>query len=318
MADTFDTPDHLPRLPCRPSTRRRRARGGRRRAGTQFDPAVVDALGRVLARHEWAHRRTPEELRRARGDPRPRRARDLRPVRPAPRPAGRVKGADLRGHDRARGGAAMTCADRGGLDGRPLVVLAVLVVAQAAWPGVSDASAWHGSLGSVLAVLRRHRARRDGPADGPRPGVRPHRCPPRPRWGWRCRRRSAQPGDAHWAPRRGARGRPGHGSWSGCPRGRPAAGLLGGTRARSLGASPWPPVLYRGVEFDGQTLVEWQAGMSGHRWLVGVVMLARRRPDHARRSSPSRPPRTAGRDHAPSSLRWSTRCGRPWRSPPRW
>ncbi len=32
-------------------------------------------------------------------------------------------------------------------------------------------------------------------------------------------------------------------------------------------------VLYRDLELDGQTLVEWQQSMSGERWLAGVLML---------------------------------------------
>jgi hypothetical protein len=33
------------------------------RAGTQFDPVVVEALGRVLARHDWTTtERTPDQL----------------------------------------------------------------------------------------------------------------------------------------------------------------------------------------------------------------------------------------------------------------
>ena len=43
--------------------------------------------------------------------------------------------------------------------------------------------------------------------------------------------------------------------------------------ARIAGVS-LAPVLYRGVEFDGRSLVEWQATWNGQRWLVGVVMVA--------------------------------------------
>ncbi|NYG06090.1 hypothetical protein BJ986_000577 [Phycicoccus badiiscoriae] len=42
--------------------------------------------------------------------------------------------------------------------------------------------------------------------------------------------------------------------------------------ARVAGVS-LAPVLYRGVEFNGQTLVQWQGSWAGQRWLVGVVML---------------------------------------------
>jgi hypothetical protein len=66
-----------------------------------------------------------------------------------------------------------------------------------------------------------------------------------------------------------------------------AAGILVGAGLRRASGSPvlWvddaariagvslAPVLYRSAEFDGRTLVEWQASWSGQRWLVGVVML---------------------------------------------
>jgi hypothetical protein len=42
--------------------------------------------------------------------------------------------------------------------------------------------------------------------------------------------------------------------------------------ARFAGVSV-APMLYRYVEFDGQTLVEWQETWDDHRWLVGVVMV---------------------------------------------
>lgn len=42
--------------------------------------------------------------------------------------------------------------------------------------------------------------------------------------------------------------------------------------ARVAGVS-LAPLLYRGVELNGQTLVQWQDSWAGQRWLVGVVML---------------------------------------------
>lgn len=33
------------------------------------------------------------------------------------------------------------------------------------------------------------------------------------------------------------------------------------------------PILYRHLEFNGRTLLEWQADWSTHRWLIGVVMV---------------------------------------------
>ena len=58
-------------------------------------------------------------------------------------------------------------------------------------------------------------------------------------------------------------------------------------------------MLYRSVDFDGRTLVEWQASWSGQRWLVGVVMLMVGAADHARPTSSLEATAHAGRDHAP-------------------
>jgi hypothetical protein len=50
------------------------------------------------------------------------------------------------------------------------------------------------------------------------------------------------------------------------------SGQWGGTAARLLAAGT-AAVLYRSVDFGGQTLIEWQDVWHDHRWLVAIVML---------------------------------------------
>jgi hypothetical protein len=52
--------------------------------------------------------------------------------------------------------------------------------------------------------------------------------------------------------------------------GAPVAWLDVAARFAGMSVAPW---LYRHLDFNGRTLLEWQASWSTHRWLIGVVMV---------------------------------------------
>ena len=308
-----------------------------RRAGTQFDPAVVEALGRVLARHEWvtdgAHARRARRGRPVALDHDEPEISDLLADRAATCRA-RIKGATAsvrhrrsgRRRERCCGGSPSTCGGR-------LVVLAVvrrLAPAFRVGPRASSLTLRGSALVVGRALLRRHRARRDGPADASSPAARPHRCPRPRRWAWPCPR-CPSPAAAAWARRRSSpRRRRGHDRGQPGSRVARAPGVsLGGRRRpdhrRVRGARALPQRRLRRPDPASSGRPTWARRSGG--WsasscsLVGGRRHARRarpRGAGARRARPRPPaPRRRRRDavhpgarHRPGHLGRADRAGR--------